>query len=168
MADLELKRPTPPDLRRPARWIAACICILYGFAKINGSQFTVLDSELTRPMGEVRGFWLVWYFFGYSKAYGTLIACLEIGGGVLLTWPRTALLGSLVLLPVVVNIVLTDIFFGIGALPMSLLLLLCLFIVVVPDLPALTRAVIGSHTSSKNTGVLRTAGVALILAGAWR
>jgi hypothetical protein len=33
-----------------ARWIAATLCILYGFAKINGSQFTVLDSELTKPL----------------------------------------------------------------------------------------------------------------------
>ncbi|MDZ7631178.1 MAG: hypothetical protein U5K74_07480 [Gemmatimonadaceae bacterium] len=46
------------------RWLVAVLCIIYGFAKLNGSQFTVLDSELARPMGEVRGFWLVWYFFG--------------------------------------------------------------------------------------------------------
>jgi len=31
------------------------MCILYGFAKLNGSQFTVLDSELAKPMGEVSG-----------------------------------------------------------------------------------------------------------------
>src|SRR5687768_13827302 len=33
-----------------ARWIAAVLCIVYGFAKINGSQFTVLDSELAKPL----------------------------------------------------------------------------------------------------------------------
>ena len=53
------RKPSPV-----ARWVAATICILYGFAKINGSQFTVLDSELTKPLGDVSGFWLTWYF-GY-------------------------------------------------------------------------------------------------------
>ena len=76
-----------------ARWIAAVICILYGFAKLNGSQFTVLDSELTKPLGEVSGFWLTWYYFGYSPVYGNLLALIQIGGGILLVsraphWPR--------------------------------------------------------------------------------
>ena len=31
-----------------ARWIAAAIMITYGFAKLTGSQFTVLDSEATK------------------------------------------------------------------------------------------------------------------------
>lgn len=86
---------------RVARWLAAVVMIAYGFAKLTGSQFTVLDSELTRPMGEVSGFWLTWYYFGFSSIYGTIIALVEIGGGLLLIWPRTSLLGALVLLPVV-------------------------------------------------------------------
>ena len=43
---------------RVARWLAAVVMIAYGFAKLNGSQFTVLDSELSKPMNEVSGFWL--------------------------------------------------------------------------------------------------------------
>ncbi|MFB9433639.1 hypothetical protein [Streptoalloteichus tenebrarius] len=31
--------------------VAAVVSVWYGFAKINGSQFAVLDLELDRPMG---------------------------------------------------------------------------------------------------------------------
>lgn len=117
---------------RVARWLAAVIMIAYGFAKLTGSQFTVLDSELTRPMGEVSGFWLTWYYFGFSSIYGTIIALVEIGGGLLLIWPRTSLLGALVLLPVVGNIILTDIFFLVGALPASITVLICLLMILRP------------------------------------
>jgi len=50
-------------------------------------------------MGEVSGFWLTWYYFGYSPVYGTVIALVQIAGGVLLVLPRTSLLAALVLLP---------------------------------------------------------------------
>jgi hypothetical protein len=43
------------------RCFAAFVVLVYAFAKINGSQFTILDSELDKPMGEVSGFWLTWY-----------------------------------------------------------------------------------------------------------
>lgn len=52
------------------RYVVAFLVITYGFAKLNGSQFTILDSELDKPMGQVSGFWLTWYYFGYSKFYG--------------------------------------------------------------------------------------------------
>ncbi|PYS27157.1 MAG: hypothetical protein DMF75_20930, partial [Acidobacteria bacterium] len=51
---------------RALRFFVAAFIILYGFAKLNGSQFTILASELDKPMGQVSGFWLTWYYFGYS------------------------------------------------------------------------------------------------------
>ena len=73
-------------------------------------------------MGQVSGFWLTWHYFGFSPVYGNLVALLQIGGALLLLFRRTALLGACVMLPVVVNIVLIDVFFGIdlGALAMAL------------------------------------------------
>lgn len=74
--------PMPPRVANPVvRWFAALILIVYGFAKLNGAQFTILDSELDKPMGEVSGFWLTWYFFGYSGVYGNIIAIVQIAGG---------------------------------------------------------------------------------------
>jgi hypothetical protein len=129
---------------RVARWVAATLCIVYGFAKINGSQFTVLDSELTRPLGQVSGFWLTWYYFGYSAVYGTLIALLEIVAGILLIVPRTALLGAVILLPIVTNIILIDGFFGVdlGATLVAVVILLCVWLTIAPYLPRLRKAVL--------------------------
>lgn len=129
---------------RVPRWIAAVLCIVYGFAKINGSQFTVLDSELTKPLGQVSGFWLTWYYFGYSTVYGTFIALLEVVAGVLLIVPRTALLGALLLLPLATNIVLIDVFYGvdIGGLLAGLVLLLCVWLTLAPYVPQLRKAIL--------------------------
>jgi uncharacterized membrane protein YphA (DoxX/SURF4 family) len=132
----------PPP--RVARWIAATLCILYGFAKINGSQFTILDSELSKPLGQVSGFWLTWYYFGHSAVYGTLIALLEIVAGVLLIMPRTALLGALVLLPIVTNIVLIDVFYGIdlGGTVAAVVILLCVWLTIEPYARRLRKAIL--------------------------
>ena len=61
-AQTRVASPAPLRVANPVvRWFAALILIVYGFAKLNGSQFTVLDSELDKPMGTVSGFWLTWY-----------------------------------------------------------------------------------------------------------
>lgn len=134
-------KSVPPRL---ARWIAATLCIVYGFAKINGSQFTVLDSELTKPLGQVSGFWLTWYYFGYSVIYGTSIALLQIAAGILLIVPRTTLAGALMLLPIVVNIVLVDVFYGVdlGGTFAAVVLLLCVWLTIEPYLPHLRKAIL--------------------------
>ena len=90
--------------------------LFYGFAKLNGSQFTILNSELDKPMGEVSGFWLTWYYYGYSPFYGNLVGLAQISGGILLMFRKTTLLGACILFPIVTNIILIDIFYGIGAL----------------------------------------------------
>ena len=100
------------------RWTIAFVILAYGFAKLTGAQFTILDSELDKPMGHVSGFWLTWYFFGYSKIYEAFIALAQICGAILLTFRKTTLVGACILFPVVFNIVLVDIFYRIepGAL----------------------------------------------------
>jgi hypothetical protein len=148
------------------RWIAVAISFLYGFAKLNESQFTVLDSELAKPMGEVSGFWLTWYYFGYSAAYGTLIALGQIAGGLLLAWPRTSLLGALVLLPMYANIILIDIFFGIGISPtiVALVAVGCLAAVIVPHAQRLGDVLI-LEGADRRSG-LRAAALVMMLVSA--
>ena len=111
-----------------SRYIVSSLILLYGFAKLNGSQFTILNSELDKPLGQVSGFWLTWHFFGYSTVYGNLIALAQIAGGVLLMFRRTTLLGACLLFPIVANIILVDIFYSIAfdALLAALLIEICL------------------------------------------
>jgi hypothetical protein len=96
-----------------ARYLAAYLIITYGFAKLNGAQFTSLDSDLDKPMRDASGIVLTWYYFGYSHYYGTLIGVVQILGGVLLMFRRTTLVGTFLLLPVIGNIILVDIFYDI-------------------------------------------------------
>lgn len=100
------------------RYIAAALLLLYGFAKLTGAQFTTLDSELDRPLGEVSGFWLTWYYFGYSRVYGSFLALVQIGGAIALMIPRLALIGACVLFGVMGNIILIDVFYGVGISPL--------------------------------------------------
>jgi hypothetical protein len=95
------------------RYSVALLLFIYGFAKLNGAQFTILDSELDKPMGDVSGFWLTWYYFGFSPVFGSVVALAQIGGAVLLLFRKTVLAGASLLVPVVVNIVLIDICFRI-------------------------------------------------------
>ena len=126
-----LTEPSRKWAYRVLRFGVAFFIITYGFAKLNGSQFTILASELDKPMGQVSGFWLTWYYFGYSPVYGNLIGVAQIAGGVMLMFRRTTLLGSCLLLPVVANIVLIDIFYRIdlGALIVAILMLFGLLLI---------------------------------------
>ena len=121
------------------RYVVAFLVITYGFAKLNGSQFTILDSELDKPMGQVSGFWLTWYYFGYSKVYGNLIALLQVLGGILLMFRRTTLLGTCLLLPIIANIILVDFFYAIdlGVLLVALFIETALLIILAPYLTKL-------------------------------
>jgi len=127
-----------------------------------------LDSELAKPLGEVSGFWLTWYYFGYSPVYGTLVALMQIAGGILLIIPRTALAGALVLLPVACNILLIDLFYGVdpGGTLAAAVLLLCLCIVAAPYVDRLRAAVLLSALPSRPATIPLVA-LAMVIAGAF-
>lgn len=97
------------------RYGAAFVLVLYGFAKLNGSQFAVLSSELDKPMGDVSGFWLTWHYFGFSPIFGTLVALVQITLGVLLCWRKTTLVAACGGLGVLATITLIDLTHGVDA-----------------------------------------------------
>jgi hypothetical protein len=113
-------------LYRILRFGVAFMVMFYGFAKLNGAQFTILASELDKPMGQVSGFWLTWYYFGYSSIYGNLIGIVQVACGILLMFRRTTVLASCILLPIVANIILIDIFYQIDIGAPLVALLICL------------------------------------------
>ncbi|PJJ02971.1 hypothetical protein BX264_3338 [Streptomyces sp. 2333.5] len=98
---------------RLCRYFSAAVLLFYGFAKINGAQFTVLDSELDKPMGKVSGFWLTWHHFGFSPVFGTVIAVGQIVLALLLCWRRTTLLASCIGLGMMTVILLIDVTHGV-------------------------------------------------------
>ena len=97
-------------------WLAASICT-YGFAKILKAQFYQSISANDSLVQSLSGFDLTWNYFGHSYALSVIIAIFQIGGSVLLLFRRTTLLGAVILLPVILNILLINLFYQIGALP---------------------------------------------------
>lgn len=95
-------------------WLAVEI-FNYGFAKIFGTQFAPSYFKGDSVWNSLSGYDLTWNYFSYSYAMSCIIAGVQIVGSAFLLFRRTTLLGVILLLPVMVNIVLIDIFFGIAA-----------------------------------------------------
>ena len=96
------------------RLFAAVFLMIYGLAK--PWQFGDAFSSNATPVNELNGMSLMWAFFAYSKVLPIIIGCLECAGAVLLAFNRTKLWGALLLLPVLTNIVLFDLFYGVAIL----------------------------------------------------
>lgn len=88
---------------------------MFGFKKIFLQQFIVPYSMYDEKLGSLSGEWLTWHYFGFSYTFGLIVASLQIGGSTLLLFRRTRLLGVFLLLPVLLNILFINIFYGLNA-----------------------------------------------------
>ena len=87
----------------------------FGWKKIFGLQFIVPLEIAGRPMNQQPGETLTWYYFGYSQAFGTLIAITQILGSYFLLFRKTFLISCLVLFTLMLNIALVDVFYQMNA-----------------------------------------------------
>jgi hypothetical protein len=106
---------TPSELRRvrTIRWTLTIILLIYGLAKIVGPQFKYGWQDVTFHRGDPNLFQMVFYFYGYSRAYGTFIALCEIIPAVLLHVPRFATVAAAAIFALSLNITAMDLAFGI-------------------------------------------------------
>ena len=86
----------------------------FGWAKIFHQQLVMPLSKLDLPYNSFSPSDLFWTFFSHSYLFGCIIAALQIAGAMLLLFHRTRLVGVFILLPVLANILLMDIFYRIG------------------------------------------------------
>ncbi len=91
---------------------------MYGIGKIVGGQF-YLRGELPQDVGatslsEVGSFDLAWTFFGHSKGYILFIGISQLVAALFFLLPRTKLLGGLMLIPILLNIIVVDYFYGVA------------------------------------------------------
>ncbi len=130
-----------------ARWYVFLFLNIYGVAKIAGGQFyrhgKVPVDVASTPLGEASAFDLAWVFMGYSFGYILVIGLAEIIGAWLLLWERTKLLGVAVLLPVMVNVIVFDVFFldEYGALASATIYTLLLIAILILNKEAVVRAI---------------------------
>ncbi|MEO3407445.1 hypothetical protein AAFN85_26230 [Mucilaginibacter sp. CAU 1740] len=106
------------------RYFVAYTISVYGFAKICQTQFAHYYFRDDIPAGHLNGLSLTWYYFGHSYTFAVILGCIQISGGILLMFRRTTLLGTYILLPVMFNIVLINLFYDIafGALVVAIIL----------------------------------------------
>ena len=113
---------TAPQRAARPRWLewlrllSSFLILTYALRKLIGSgQFGLAHTLSARPVGSLSGHELTWYYYGYSHTYGVILGLTQAAGGMLLLFRRSALLGASILVPVMVNILLINIFFTIAA-----------------------------------------------------
>ncbi len=88
---------------------------LYSLGKLLGGQFytpaTIPEDVAASTLGLATNFDLAWTFMGRSYGYILFIGLSQLIGAWLLVFNRTKLLGVAVLIPIMVNIIVFDIFF---------------------------------------------------------
>ncbi len=90
----------------------------YGFGKIIGGQFyrkgAIPEQIAQTPLVETGSYDLAWTFFGHSDGYIWFIGISQLIGAVLFAINRTKLLGGSILVPILLNIIIVDFFFGVA------------------------------------------------------
>jgi hypothetical protein len=92
------------------RYISAFLLFVYGSSKLAHMQFHMNVALAQRPVISLSGYQLTWYYYGYSRVYACILGLTQVLGATLLLFRKTALLGAITMLPVIVNILLIDIF----------------------------------------------------------
>jgi hypothetical protein len=114
------------DRRRPrARWVEDVLHVLlrysialglasYAVAKLYPQQFPPLTpGGLEMRVGELSPMGLLWTFMRYSAAYSTIAGIMELTVVLLLCFRRTAALGALLCIPVMLNVMLMNLCYGV-------------------------------------------------------
>jgi len=95
------------------RMYLAWIIMSYGLAKVFASQFPQLMANMDARMADLTPMRVAWAFFGYSKGYQMFLGWGELIPALLLLFRRTALIGALLMVVVMLNVWLVNIFFDV-------------------------------------------------------
>ena len=83
----------------------------FAWEKICHLQLVVNQNKLDIPLRNLSSQDLFWSFFSYSYPLACIIAGCQLTGAILLLFHRTRLAGVFILIPILANILLMDIFF---------------------------------------------------------
>lgn len=146
---------TIADRRRPgARWVEGALHVLlrysiaigvasYAIAKIFPQQFFAIPVwALDMRVGEQSPMSLLWRFMEYSRPYSTFGGVMEMVVVVLLCFRRTALLGALVCVSVMLNVMLMNVCYDVVVKLYSTMTLVSALVLVLYDAPDLVRMLV--------------------------
>ena len=103
-----------PKLLDWLRYICAFLLSMYGASKLGHFQLHLPPEFASRPIGSLNGYLLTWFYYGYSRAYTSILGLTQLTGAALLLFRKSALLGASIMLPVMGNILLINIFYLVG------------------------------------------------------
>jgi uncharacterized membrane protein YphA (DoxX/SURF4 family) len=125
------------------RFVLGATMLSYGWAKVFPNQMPAPGPErLLNSIGQTSPMGLLWTFMGASTPYQIFAGVGEVVGGVLLFWRRTALLGALVLVGVLVNVVALNFCYDVPVKLYSSHLLAMALFVVSPHVPRLLNVLL--------------------------
>jgi len=126
------------------RYVVGYAMLSYGLAKVLKGQFPDLrPRDLEQPTGEMSPMGLVWTFMGYSTPYSMFAGLVEMVGGVLVLWRRTATIGALVIVAVMTNVVMLNFCYDVPVKLYSTQLLLMAIVIALPGARRLVSAAMG-------------------------
>jgi hypothetical protein len=108
---------------------------MFGWQKIFHMQFNLPLAMLDEPFSSFSGEWLTWAYFGRSYEFIVFVGVSQIIGSAMLLFNRTKLLGTIVLFPILINIIAIDFFYSlpVGVLFHACIMVSCVVIVMLRD-----------------------------------
>ena len=109
-------------------WVVVLAMITYGAGKIVQFEDAV---DFNKVISDMTGMELMWAFYSYSKPFVYTLGAIEVIGGILILIKKTRLIGCLFTIPILLTIILQDIFFGVhlGALKAAIIYLFLILII---------------------------------------
>lgn len=122
--------------------------LLYGFAKLIPTQMPAPPlAALLQPFGQLSPMSVLWLQVGTSHPYEMALGAVEVAAGVLLFWPRTALLGALLSALSMGQVFLLNMSFDVPVKILSSHLLLISLVLLAPHLPRLVNVFVRNRGS---------------------
>jgi hypothetical protein len=97
------------------RYICAVLLCFYGVSKLTGHQLVVPPWVAQKPIGSLDAYTLTWYYFGYSHTYKYILGAIQVTCASLLLFRKSALIAAVMMVPMMVNIMLINVFYSITA-----------------------------------------------------
>src|SRR5579864_3603441 len=123
--------------------------LIYGFVKVIPLQMPFPSlTRLLEPYGNFSPMSVLWYSIGASPGYEIFAGSCEAIGGILLFFPRTALLGAMICLVDVVEVFTLNMTYDVPVKLFALHLILLALLLVAPD----ARRIAGVFLSTRTIG----------------
>jgi hypothetical protein len=134
------------------RFALGSTMVSYGAVKAIPLQMSAPGlTRLLEPFGNFSPMGVLWASIGASRSYEIFTGCAELAGGVLLFFPRTALLGALVCLADTIQIFMLNMTYDVPVKLFSFHLILMSVFLIAPDARRLANVLLLNRSAGPST-----------------